>query len=85
MGLIAESEPRLFIVGLARREDFDRDERLDGVEPILKQSKTGQILEYEDVDGDGKWDGENVDNAFLYYAREGEWPTLFLARAASPW
>ena len=39
-------------------EDFDRDGRLDTVEPILERDKFGNITQFEDVDGDGKWDGE---------------------------
>ncbi len=63
-------------------EDFDRDGRLDGVEPILERSPSGAITRFEDVDGDGKWDGENVDNLLLARLRDGEWPTLFLTQIA---
>ena len=63
-------------------EDFDRDGRLDTVEPILERDKFGNITQFEDVDGDGKWDGESVDNIFLVRWRDGAWPTLFLAQIA---
>ena len=63
-------------------EDFDRDGRLDGVEKVLKRDRFGNITSYDDVDGDGKWDGENIDNVFVAYFRDGEFPTLALTQIA---
>lgn len=63
-------------------EDFDRDGHLDTVEPIHRKDAYGNITEWDDIDKDGKWDGENVDNIFIAYYRDGEFPTLFLAQIA---
>ena len=63
-------------------EDFDRDGRLDVVEPILEKDASGRVTKFEDTDGDGKWDGENVDNLFGAYARDGEFPLLLLTQIA---
>ena len=63
-------------------EDFDRDGNLDVVETIQEQDQYGRITLFDDIDGDGKWDGENVGNLFLLRLREGEWPTLFLTQIA---
>ena len=62
-------------------EDFDRDGRLDVVEPVTRD-KSGKIIEFEDLDGDGKWDGENVANLFLHRMRTGEWPILLMTQIA---
>ena len=61
-------------------EDFDRDGRLDVVEPIVQRDKSGTIIKFDDVDGDGKWDGENVDNLLLARLRDGAWPMLLLTQ-----
>ncbi len=63
-------------------EDFDRDGRLDVVEPIVERDKFGAITKFEDIDHDGKWDGENVDNLLLARLRDGAWPTLLLTQIA---
>lgn len=63
-------------------EDFDRDGHLDTIEPIYRKDAYGNITEWDDIDKDGKWDGENVDNVVLAYYRDGEFPTLFLAQIA---
>jgi hypothetical protein len=42
-------------------EDFDRDGRLDGIEPANTKSATG----FDDVDKDGIRDGTNIDNFFV--------------------
>ncbi|MDP6443244.1 MAG: Nramp family divalent metal transporter, partial [Pirellulaceae bacterium] len=62
-------------------EDFDRDGHLDVVEPVTRDNR-GAIVEFEDLDGDGKWDGETVDNLLLARFRDGEWPTLLLTQIA---
>jgi hypothetical protein len=62
-------------------EDFDRDGHLDVVEPVTRD-KAGKITEFEDLDGDGKWDGENVANLFLHRMRTGEWPILLMTQIA---
>ncbi|MBC8356215.1 MAG: Nramp family divalent metal transporter [Planctomycetes bacterium] len=62
-------------------EDFDRDERLDVIEPVTRDSG-GKITDFEDIDGDGKWDGENVTNVFLTRMRDGEWPLLLMTQVA---
>ena len=64
------------------REDFDRDGHLDVVETVLARNENGTITDFDDVDGDGKRDGENIDNIFLAYARDGEWPLLLLTQIA---
>jgi hypothetical protein len=66
---------------LDQGEDFDRDGHLDVIEPVTRD-KFGKITEFEDFDGDGKWDGENVTNLFLSRMRDGEWPTLLLTQIA---
>lgn len=63
-------------------EDFDRDGRLDVVEPITERDKFGYVAKFDDVDGDGKWDGENVENLFIARFRDGEWPILLLTQIA---
>ncbi|MEO1994281.1 MAG: Nramp family divalent metal transporter, partial [Planctomycetaceae bacterium] len=63
-------------------EDFDRDGRLDVVEPILEKDASGQVIKFDDRDGDGKWDGENVGNVFVSYFGEGEFPVLLLTQIA---
>jgi len=63
-------------------EDFDRDGRLDGVEKILEKDIYGNITRFEDADGDGKWDGENVANVFSYRAEHGVWPVVLLTQIA---
>jgi len=63
-------------------EDFDRDGRLDDVEVIVERDSYGNITKFEDADGDGKWDGENVDNLFVAFFRDGHWPTLLLTQIA---
>ena len=63
-------------------EDFDRDGRLDVVEPIVERDRFGAITKFEDIDRDGKWDGENVDNLLLARLRDGAWPTLLLTQIA---
>jgi hypothetical protein len=45
-------------------EDFDRDGRLDGVEPVTLAAD-GTITGYQDLDGDATRDGTNVDNVFV--------------------
>jgi hypothetical protein len=62
-------------------EDFDRDKRLDVVEPA-RRNAAGAIERFDDLDGDGKWDGENVTNLLLHRLRHGEWPTLLLTQVA---
>ena len=63
-------------------EDFDRDGQLDVVEPILQRDSSGKVTRFEDLDGDGKWDGENVDNIFVFYVQHGEFPILLLTQIA---
>lgn len=79
---VVQSEDRNGNGQLDPGEDFDRDGRLDGIEPITKKDIYGSITEFEDLDGDGKWDGQNVDNVLLAYMRDGQWPTIFLAQIA---
>lgn len=63
-------------------EDFDRDGRLDAVEPILARDRSGKVTQFDDLDGDGRWDGENIDNVLLSRFRDGAWPTLLLTQVA---
>lgn len=61
-------------------EDFDRDGRLDIVEPADERDSAGRVQRFEDVDGDGKWDGENVANPLLLWLDDGTWPAISLAQ-----
>lgn len=63
-------------------EDFDRDGHLDVVEPILEKDSSGKVTKFVDTDGDGKWDGENVDNVIVSYFGDGEMPLLLLTQIA---
>lgn len=62
-------------------EDFDQDGRLDIVEPCARDA-SGKMLTFDDLDGDGKWDGENVTNVFLHRFQFGEWPMLLMTQIA---
>ena len=72
-------------------EDFDRDGRLDVVEKKLpptidsdddgkpdkwEQDERGKPILFRDIDGDGKRDGSNVDNAFVMFFTEGRLPHI---------
>ena len=63
-------------------EDFDRDDRLDVVEEVTERDIYGNVVKFNDVDGDGKWDGENIDNVFMALLRDGEFPVLMLTQIA---
>jgi hypothetical protein len=62
-------------------EDFDSDGRLDVVEPVERDA-SGAIVSFEDLDGDGKWDGENVGNIFTSLINDGSFPILLLTQIA---
>lgn len=62
-------------------EDFDRDGRLDVVEPVERDA-SGTILRFEDLDGDGRWDGEHVGNVFTSLFSGGGMPVVLLAQIA---
>ena len=62
-------------------EDFDRDGHLDVVEPVERDHR-GKIDRFDDIDGDGKWDGENVTNVITHRLDTGEWPILLLTQIA---
>jgi hypothetical protein len=55
-------------------EDFDRDGHLDVVEP--RTMEKGKQVSFEDLDGDGKWDGANVTNFFGWVMRKGSLPPI---------
>ena len=61
--------------------DFDKDGRADVVEPYQLDS-AGNIESYEDLDGDGHWDGEAVRNLFFDDGPDGGWPLIFLGQIA---
>ena len=63
-------------------EDFDRDGHLDVVEPVRERDRSGRVVAFDDLDGDGKWDGENVANLFVTRFRDGDWPVLLLTQIA---
>ena len=63
-------------------EDFDHDDRLDVVEEVTERDIYGNVVKFNDVDGDGKWDGENIDNVFMALLRDGEFPVLMLTQIA---
>ncbi len=56
-------------------EDFDHDGRLDEVEEI-HEMVDGEIVKWNDRDGDGKRDGDNVENLFVTLFTEGRFPTI---------
>jgi hypothetical protein len=76
---------------LDQGEDFDGDGRLDVVEPALPKTvdvdqdgvadswakdERGNPIKFEDLDGDGIWDGANVDNVFTSLATRGALPSV---------
>lgn len=63
-------------------EDFDGDGKLDVVEEVLERDEAGKPTDWTDVDGDGKWDGDNVENAIFTLAREGRFPKVDLTLIA---
>jgi hypothetical protein len=78
-------------------EDFDSDGRLDVVEPQLPMSvdtnndqkpdawakdEKGRDIKFEDMDGDGKRDGANVENFVVTLFQEGRFPAVNLSLMA---
>ena len=63
-------------------EDFDRDGHLDIVEEVIERDVYGNVIKFNDADGDGKWDGENIDNVFMALLRDGDFPVLMLTQIA---
>lgn len=78
-------------------EDFDSDGRLDVVEKVLpktvdsdgdgepdtwEKDAQGKLLKFEDLDGDGKRDGANVDNIFTSLWQRGKLPAVDLSLIA---
>jgi hypothetical protein len=61
--------------------DFDKDGHADVVEPYTLSSD-GSVESYEDLDGDGHWDGEAVGNLFFDEGPDGGFPVIFLAQIA---
>ncbi len=59
-------------------EDFDLDGKLDVVEKKsgTKDNKPVFVKETDDVDGDGKRDGVNVENLFVTLFTEGRFPKV---------
>lgn len=78
-------------------EDFDLDGRLDVVEPAIAPSidtngdgvaddwakdAAGKPIKFEDIDGDGKQDGTNVENVFTSLFTKGTFPAVDLSLIA---
>jgi hypothetical protein len=78
-------------------EDFDRDGRLDGIEEKLPPSidkngdgkpeswekdADGLDIKHRDVDGDGTFDGNNVENVFVELFQRGRFPAVDLSLIA---
>lgn len=63
-------------------EDWDGDGHLDAVEPVTERDKSGKVVKWEDVDGDGIRDGNNVENVFVTLFTRGELPKLDLTMIA---
>ena len=61
--------------------DFDKDGHADVVEPYTLSSD-GNIASFEDLDNDGHWDGEAVQNLFFDEGPDGGWPLIFLGQIA---
>lgn len=74
-------------------EDFDGDGRLDQLEPerpktvdsnndgkpdTWEKDKDGKLKSFDDLDGDGKRDGANVENLFVTLFTEGRLPNVDL-------
>ncbi|MEX0714740.1 MAG: Nramp family divalent metal transporter, partial [Pirellulales bacterium] len=60
-------------------EDWDGDGRLDAVEPREDTDGNGYPWnpgEYVDLDGDGTYDGDNIDNIFLSLAEGRGFPLI---------
>jgi hypothetical protein len=72
-------------------EDFDKDGHLDVIEEKLPptidrngdgkpddwpQDASGRPIKFVDLDGDGKRDGPNVENAVLSRLQTGSWPKV---------
>jgi hypothetical protein len=72
-------------------EDFDGDGHLDVVEKRYSPSidtngdgksdawpkdASGKPIKHEDLDGDGKFDGNNIENVFVTMFSEGRFPTI---------
>ncbi len=60
-------------------EDWDGDGRLDPKEPRIldENGKSGPGM-FEDLDGDGGYDGDKVDNVFVSLWQGRGWPTINL-------
>ena len=65
----------------AGEQDFDKDGRPDGIEPYTLNAD-GNIETFVDLDGDGHWDGESIQNVFFDRGSNGEWPLIFLGQIA---
>lgn len=78
-------------------EDFDSDGRLDVVETAIKptvdsngdgqpdtweKDERGRLRKFDDVDGDGKRDGANVENVFVSFYTKGTFPKVDLSLIA---
>jgi hypothetical protein len=68
-------------------EDFDRDGHLDVVEEKLPPSAwtkdaDGLPIKHRDLDGDGTYDGNNVENVFVEFFTRGRFPNVDLSLIA---
>ena len=68
-------------------EDFDRDGHLDVVEEKLPPSAwtkdaDGLPIKHRDLDGDGTYDGNNVENVFVEFFTRGRFPKVDLSLIA---
>ena len=57
-------------------EDFDKDGHLDDVEPVTERDKVGRVKKFQDLDGDGTYDGNNVENVFIELFQRGRLPKV---------
>lgn len=67
-------------------EDWDSDGRLDGIEPRQDKNKNrddNEPGEFEDLDGDGTYDGDKVDNIFLSLWEGRGFPIINFASIAT--
>src|SRR6185436_14562183 len=61
-------------------EDWDGDGHLDVVEALppdqWEKDANGKLIKWRDLDGDGKRDGDNIENIFVELTQRRRFPQL---------